>query len=277
MKKKLNLLTGMFLALALSASMMVTAAAVNTVDPEGDTGTITIQLTELGKEEKTPVSGVTVTLHQVGTGRVENSNLYFDLLPELQEVKTESGERITLDGLTAGKNTEYAAALKEVSSEILGEVPNWELKTEKDGKAVFDNEGKGMPVGVYLVQSKENSDYEEIVSFLMYLPMMNEENTEWEMDVSANPKVEEKKHDRPDKPDKPDTPDVPDDPGEDLPDDPVPSGGKDPGEELEDPDVPMGGLPQTGLLQWPIPVMTAAGLLLVALGLASERKRKAHN
>ena len=259
MKKKLNLLTGMFLALALSASMMVTAAAVNTVDPEGDTGTITIQLTELGKEEKTPVSGVTVTLHQVGTGRVENSNLYFDLLPELQEVKTESGEQITLDGLTAGKNTEYAAALKEVSSEILGEVPNWELKTEKDGKAVFDNEGKGMPVGVYLVQSKENSDYEEIVSFLMYLPMMNEENTEWEMDVSANPKVEEKKHDRPDKPDKPDTPDVPDDPGEDLPDDPVPSGGKDPGEELEDPDVPMGGLPQTGLLQWPIPVMTAAG------------------
>ena len=208
---------------------------------------------------------------------VENSNLYFDLLPELQEVKTESGEQITLDGLTAGKNTEYAAALKEVSSEILGEVPNWELKTEKDGKAVFDNEGKGMPVGVYLVQSKENSDYEEIVSFLMYLPMMNEENTEWEMDVSANPKVEEKKHDRPDKPDKPDTPDVPDDPGEDLPDDPVPSGGKDPGEELEDPDVPMGGLPQTGLLQWPIPVMTAAGLLLVALGLASERKRKAHN
>jgi hypothetical protein len=61
--------------------------------------------------------------------------------------------------------------------------------------------------------------------------------------------------------------------GEELPDDPPPQGGGGL-EDLEDPDVPLGELPQTGLLQWPIPLMAAAGLFLLALGMVSERKRK---
>ena len=50
-----------------------------------------------------------------------------------------------------------------------------------------------------------------------------------------------------------------------------------PYEEIPDEEPPLAELPQTGLLQWPIPVMAMAGLLLMALGLLSEQKRKAQN
>ena len=37
----------------------------------------------------------------------------------------------------------------------------------------------------------------------------------------------------------------------------------------------MATLPQTGLLQWPVPVMAMAGLVLFMVGFASEKRRKA--
>ena len=66
-----------------------------------------------------------------------------------------------------------------------------------------------------------------------------------------------------------------------MPDPEVPLG---PGETPEEPPVdipdeepPLAELPQTGLLQWPILVMSLAGLLLIAVGILSEQKRKARN
>lgn len=67
-------------------------------------------------------------------------------------------------------------------------------------------------------------------------------------------------------------------PDEDVPLGDLPAVDEEP--ELEDileEDVPLAVLPQTGLLQWPIPVMCAAGLLLIAMGLLSEQKRKAQS
>ena len=43
-------------------------------------------------------------------------------------------------------------------------------------------------------------------------------------------------------------------------------------EQIEDPDVPKGKLPQTGLLQWPIPVMASFGLLLFLIGWIRHNK-----
>ena len=66
-----------------------------------------------------------------------------------------------------------------------------------------------------------------------------------------------------------------------IPDPEVPLG---PGETPEEPPIdipdeepPLAELPQTGLLQWPILVMSLAGLLLIAVGILSEQKRKARN
>lgn len=62
-----------------------------------------------------------------------------------------------------------------------------------------------------------------------------------------------------------------DEPPVEIPDDPTP---KDPGEEIEDPDVPLGDLPQTGLLQWPIPLMALAGIVVFFAGFIANRKAR---
>lgn len=61
---------------------------------------------------------------------------------------------------------------------------------------------------------------------------------------------------------------------DDIPDNPPPTGPTTP----TDPTPPKPGkptLPQTGQLWWPVPVLTAAGLLLVIAGLL--RRRGAEN
>ena len=42
--------------------------------------------------------------------------------------------------------------------------------------------------------------------------------------------------------------------------------------ELDDPDVPLGDLPQTGMLWWPVPVLTICGLVLFMLGWGEYQK-----
>ena len=292
--KKLKLLTSMLLTLVLIVSLMPAAMAAEqaTVDPETDRGTVTITLKRTDGE--TLVPDVNVTLHQVGVGRTANNNLFFDLVPALAGTQTdgESPAAVTLDGLTAAQNTAYAAALKKainnLSDEEKATVSSWTVKTGEDGKAVFaGNEGDGgLHVGVYLVQSEKRGGYQPITPFLIYLPITETENggSHWETDVAASPKVEYKTSGGNTKPDPKPDPD-PDDPPTDIPEEEVPLGpGEfpddegDPGlEDIFDEEPPLAMLPQTGLLQWPIPVMAMAGLLLVALGLLSEQKRMARN
>ena len=287
--KKLKLLTSMLLTLVLIVSLMPAAMAAEqaTVNPETDKGTVTITLKRTGGE--TLVPDVNVTLHQVGVGRTANNNLFFDLVPALAGTQTdgESPAAVTLDGLTAAQNTAYAAALKKainnLSDEEKATVSSWTVKTGEDGKAVFaGNEGDGgLHVGVYLVQSEKRGGYQPITPFLIYLPITETEDggSHWDTEVAASPKVEYQTGGGGGGNTKPD----PEEPPEIIPDDPPPLGpGEFPDEEPDledifDEEPPLAMLPQTGLLQWPIPVMAMTGLLLVALGLLSEQKRKARN
>lgn len=50
-------------------------------------------------------------------------------------------------------------------------------------------------------------------------------------------------------------------------------GSGDGAEEIGDGEVPKGEAPQTGLVQWPIPVLLAAGAVLIACGVALGRKK----
>ncbi len=73
-------------------------------------------------------------------------------------------------------------------------------------------------------------------------------------------------------PEDPPSPTPPDD--TDIPDEPVPGGPTepDPGEHIPDGPVPLGPmLPQTGQLWWPAPLLIAAGLLLIVMGLLRRR------
>jgi len=268
MKKRLNLLTALLLAVVMTLCLIPGAAAaepeegerplLTTVDPDTFSGTITVNL----EYNKNPVSGIEVTLYQVGTGTIVNNNLVFALADALA-----GEEPLELNGLKAA---DVKAAIKELmdrlgdlSKEERAELVVGAKDSDKDGKIVFD----GLEIGVYLaVKTERGSDY-LFDPTLVFMPYGKE--TGWDDDMPANPKIS---YDFDDDPEPPPT---------NIPDNPPPGGGKDPdpdpGEEIPDEDVPLAVLPQTGLLQWPIPVMAAAGLLLVAVGLLSERKRRAGN
>ncbi|HBQ46728.1 MAG TPA: hypothetical protein DD737_06585 [Ruminococcaceae bacterium] len=47
-----------------------------------------------------------------------------------------------------------------------------------------------------------------------------------------------------------------------------------PEEEIPDEDVPLAKAPQTGLVQWPIPVLLTAGAVLIVCGVVFRRKEK---
>ena len=63
-----------------------------------------------------------------------------------------------------------------------------------------------------------------------------------------------------------------------LDEDGVPLGRWDWDEEEEmwifDPFVPLGGMPQTGVLRWPIPLLSGSGTLLIGCGCIINRKGK---
>lgn len=100
----------------------------------------------------------------------------------------------------------------------------------RSGKASFSD----LTVGLYVVMQKEDqasAGYDAIAPFLISLPQI--ENGQYTYDVRLKPKVPLKPE--PTKPTRPTKPTEP-------------------------------HLPQTGQLNWPVPVMAAGGMLLFALG-----------
>ncbi len=270
MKNKFRVGVVLVLALTLILAMSSTAMAAGklTVDPEADKGSVSVTLVK--KDSAIKVSNLDVTLYQVGSGKTENSNLVFELVDAL------ASTRIKLDGLTAEANTNNAKVLKEAIDKLEEgvTVPTWTAMTNDGGVATFEN----LPVGVYLVVTGETINYKGIVPFLLQLPYTNATGDGWVMDVVSQPKVEARPYYPPEEevPDEEPPLSPGDPPEEEIPDGDVPQGGA--GgfeEEIFEEEVPLAELPQTGLLQWPIPVMVAVGLALVAIGAASERKQKA--
>lgn len=98
----------------------------------------------------------------------------------------------------------------------------------EDGQVIFDD----LDLGLYLlVQYQAAPGYSEASPFLVSVPRI--ENGEYQYDVNASPKVEL-------------TPE--------------------PSEPTTPPTEPDPSLPQTGQLNWPIPILATAGLVLFAAG-----------
>lgn len=98
----------------------------------------------------------------------------------------------------------------------------------------------GLPTGLYLVvQKKSATGYADMHSFLVSVPYL--EDGEYKYQVTANVKTELYKELQ-----------------------------ETPKEEVK-PSKPGDKLPQTGQLLWPIPLLLAAGLLMIAFGLYLRR------
>lgn len=258
--KLVSLLLALVLAVSLAPAAL--AAEVSTVKPD-DKGSVTLTL----KRDGNPVSGLNVALYRVGKAEVVGNNLQFVLLDEVKS--TVAGEpEVSLNGLTA---EEVKAAVATLTARIhaLDEAAKAKVyigtkTSDADGKAVFED----VEVGVYLAMQVNAGSY-RFDPVLLFVPIMNEAGTAWDNAAEASPKVSYKGGNHPNPPTPP-TP--PENPPENPPTTP-PSGGGESPVEIPDEEPPL-ALPQTGLLQWPIPVMAMAGVLLVTLGVMSERKRK---
>ena len=280
MKKKWNVIATALLAVLLVLPLAPKAAAAErqTVDPAKDTGSISLTL----KGDAGAAKDVEITLYQVGKGTVVNNNLVFELVDGLRDAELE--KPVELNGLTAEENIANAAALKAAIEKLQNTqtgdvVPTWSDKTNDEGVVTFT----GLPVGVYLVvQTSRSSVYNSITSFLMYLPMTNEDGTAWEFAEMASPKLQRSSSGGDGGGKEPELP------PEVLPDPEVPLGPvepvepeepeepEEPGEEIPDPEVPLAQLPQTGMLQWPVPVLALVGILLFSTGWMMDQKgRKA--
>lgn len=130
------------------------------------------------------------------------------------------------------------ALYKIIKKKNSGIMPNYSGKFEKSSSATVED----VELGVYLVvQNKAIPGYAKFSPFLITVP--TNENGVYDYDVESNSKVATPPTTKPD-----------DDPPETT--------------------KPSGKLPQTGQLNWPVPVLAAAGLTLFTVGALLRRSGK---
>lgn len=269
MKSIRKRLAAVLAALTLLVWCAAPAFALEVVDLSR-TGSIKVSLYD--SETSEAVGGGTLTLYRVAKVQKDNANLSFVYTNGFEDCGVELGD--LSEGELAGRLAEKIAATAESTTVEINDL----------GMAEFGD----LEVGLYLVvQTTAAENYNVVNPFLVSVPI--QENGKYVYDVDALPKVGTATKKTPDTPDEPDTPDTPDEP--DTPDTPVAPGPDNPdgwvlgahGEkiylnpEAPSPDNPNGyvmgahGLPQTGQLNWPIPVLAVTGVVLVAAGIKLKK------
>lgn len=220
-------LSTLLLALSLGAAVALPAYAHEVPDP-ARTGSIRFSMLYDGSA----VGGGSLTLHRVGDVAEEDGNYTFTLT----EAYAASGADLT--DLT---DTALAAGLADYTTAngIAGE----EVTIGSDGTAAAD----GLTLGLYLVMQDQPAEgYEPIAPFLVSVPMWDETAGAYLYTVDAAPKLGGLTKTPPAATAAPAKPDA------------------------GDPDTvtttAAATLPQTGQLNWPVPVLTLAGLLLMLAG-----------
>ena len=233
-----------------------------------------IEVTRYDHQNDTALRGGKLTLYKVADVTRSNGDLKFSYTEDFK------GCGIALGDLT---DSTLAARLE---AKLPAGAQGTTRTVSEEGTAAFTK----LPLGLYLVvQTEASKGYEAVNSFLVSLPMADESG--WLYTVDASPKVgsptgeyppqEPDTPTTPEKPDKPATPDQPDTP--DTPDTSEPTDtpqepalpGRPTGSGSSDGSGSSSGLPQSGQLNWPIPVMACSGLLLFAAGWVLNKKETA--
>lgn len=271
MKSIRKRLAAVLAALTLLVWCAAPAFALEVVDLSR-TGSIKVSLYD--SETSEAVGGGTLTLYRVAKVQKDNANLSFVYTNGFEDCGVELGD--LSEGELAGRLAEKIAATAESTTVEISDL----------GAAEFGD----LEVGLYLVvQTTAAENYNVINPFLVSVPI--QENGSYVYDVDALPKVGTAAKKTPEPPDTPDTPDTPDKPDEENPNTPAAPGPNNPdgwvlganGEkiylnpEAPSPDNPNGyvmgahGLPQTGQLNWPIPVLAVTGVVLMAAGIKLKK------
>lgn len=260
MKSIRKRLAAVLAALTLLVWCAAPAFALEVVDLSR-TGSIKVSLYD--SETSEAVGGGTLTLYRVAKVKKDNANLSFEYTNGFEDCGVELGD--LSEGELASQLAEKIAATAESTTVEINDL----------GVAEFGD----LEVGLYLVvQTTAAENYNVINPFLVSVPI--QENGKYVYDVDALPKVGTATKKTPEPPDTPDTPE------EETPNTSVAPGPDNPdgwvlgahGEKIyPNPDNPNGyvmgahGLPQTGQLNWPIPVLAATGVVLVTAGIKFKK------
>lgn len=178
-----------------------------------------------------------IYLYKVASAQVdENGNRYMESVKLYKDIDFNS---ITQDEMPdvldeLCKRLKYPGVSSGSDNNLM---PMAVKKTGKNGFILFDN----LDQGAYLLMKWESDAPEllEMVPALVCLPTCNQENGNLEYAVRVTPKFSWK------------------------PDEPV-----------SPPSEPDTQLPQTGMVQWPVPVLIIAGLFVLAIGIGMNRRGK---
>lgn len=246
-------------ALALCAVLLVlcTLQAVKADAADGQ-----YSLTIVSRFDGNAFVGRTFSLYAVALPAAEGKFTYLPAFADCGTTLPESGD--------AASWSRCASALWQWAQQR-AIVPDAQQQTDADGICTF----QGLAAGLYLVTGSDVVLPEGsciCAPFLVGLPGVDEAGSGRVPDVTAVTKDAFRPAEPdtptppgpadPSEPDVPDTPDIPDTP--DTPDVP------------DTPDTPGGDrLPQTGQLNWPVPVLAGVGLVLFLAGLLLLRRRHA--
>lgn len=234
--------------LLLGTPMGIYAAGSEELDLT-QTGSIEVTM----KQEEMVVPGGTLTLYRVGEIQQQNGQYGFGLVGDFAD----SG--VSLDDITAPELAEGLAAFAQADK---GET----LQIDENGNVMFDD----LELGLYLVvQYHAAEGYENVSPFLVTVPVHI--NGSYIYQVDATPKVGVINGEPPaptptptptSEPDvtptpNPSEPPVPT-PAPTSPPIPIPTPTPTP--------TPEPTLPQTGQLNWPIPLLAVSGLTMFVIG-----------
>ncbi len=223
-------------AVMLVLSIPVMADETNNRQPDySRTGSITV---DIHTSNGTRVPGGTLMAYEVASA-VDN---------ELRYTEVFSGCPVSLAKVGTGKNGEPELSKELASYAAQKGIAGKTVAIDGSGRAVFPD----LELGLYLiVQETPAKGYQAIAPFSVTVPMWN--GKELLYDVYANPKPETAK---------PVVTPVPPSVVTPVPVVPVVPGN------------PAPLLPQTGQLWWPVPLLIAAGAVLLLSGLRAEKRRK---
>ncbi len=197
---------------------------------------------EIKDEDGEMVTDGSLTIYQVALLEQNNGDMVYSFTSGF------SGCGLSLDNVTADSTTLASKLAAYVSANHI----TGASKTNTNGTVVFDN----LELGLYLiVQTTESAGYYTMNPFVVSVPL--DVNDTWVYNVDASPKVGVL------------TP---------QPEEPEPEEPETPEPETPEPETPVTTttLPQTGQLNWPVPVLAVCGLLLIGLGsvlIFSDRRK----
>lgn len=254
-------LAAVLLAMCLVVCCALPAFATSANIVLGRLGSLHVRLYDTHND--VPLRGGELTLYQVASVKRTNGNLYFDYTGDFTGCGVVLGD--LSDSTLADQLVKYLPAVPAIAAQ---------QDVNEEGYANITK----LPQGLYLVvQTEASHGYEAIKPFLVSIPMPDGDN--WIYDVDATPKVGAT---IPETPDTPDTPDVPIRPTHRTP--PISRSSRTPRIRPENPDNPVSPsnpdkpvLPQTGQLNWPVPVLACSGVLLFAAGWVLNRQGKKEN